>query len=174
MIFAGWLPHDGLFGGSVRWSKGRAWQREPLLLIVRSRVSLLALPHPVRHRLVALCGVPPSSGGVLSGGVLSAARPAGRPPGLPVPFAWQGPQWSPGSRAAAGRRAAIAQRPLRDPGPLPAAATPRRRCRARGAVVAPRATGSAPGRRLDHRPSGPPRPSRCGASGRQSGSAAPS
>jgi hypothetical protein len=25
--------------GSVRWSKGRAWQREPLLLIVRSRVT---------------------------------------------------------------------------------------------------------------------------------------
>ena len=43
----------------------------------------------------------------------SAARPAGRPPGLPVSFAWQGPPRSPRSRAAAGRRAAIAQRPLR-------------------------------------------------------------
>src|SRR5664279_5460528 len=45
--------------------------------------------------------------------MLSAARPAGRPPGLPVSFAWQGPPRSPRSRAAAGRRAAIAQRPLR-------------------------------------------------------------
>src|SRR5664279_4899080 len=104
--------------GSVRWSKGRAWQREPLLLIVRSRVTSTRC-HSRSVTAWWLCVL------LLVGGAwgLSTCRaPRARragPPGLPLFAACQGVVEAPGSRAAGGRRAAIASATLDAGGAAP-------------------------------------------------------
>src|SRR5664279_819803 len=113
--------------GSVRWSKGRAWQREPLLLIVRSRVtSTRCHSRSVTAWWLCVLLLVLGSGSI---NLPSAARPAGRPPGLPLFAAWQGVVEAPGSRAAGGRRVAIAERPLTLEGrPLSVRGADRRYC----------------------------------------------
>src|SRR5450631_3998919 len=66
----------GYSAGSVRWSKGRAWQREPLLLIVRSRVTSTRCHSRSATAWWLLCLLLVWALGSIN--VPSAARPAGR------------------------------------------------------------------------------------------------
>ena len=114
LIFAGWLPAGRCCsGGAFRLSRRRAWQRKPLLLIARSRVRSARCHISVRSPPGWLClsRGSPREGWLGSPVRPSAARPTGRPPGLPVSLAWQGSQRLRGQ----GRPQAVAQRSRSDP-----------------------------------------------------------
>jgi len=118
--------------GSVRWSKGRAWQREPLLLIVGSRVTSTRC-HSRSVTAWWLCVLLLVLGSWGQINVPSAARPAGRPPWPTPNCCLAGGRRGSGSRAAGSRRAAIAERPLTLEGrPLGSVRGADRRCCAKG------------------------------------------
>jgi len=119
LIFAGWLPAGRrCSGGAFRLSRRRAWQRKPLLLIARSRVRSARCHISVRSPPGWLCLPRVPARGRVVGKSCAAERRAsqGQAPWPAPVFGLAGVAEAPGSRAAAGRRAAIAQRPLRPEG----------------------------------------------------------
>src|SRR6478735_1424827 len=107
LIFAGWLPAGRCCSvGAFRLSRRRAWQRKPLLLIARSRVRSARCHISVRVTWVALS--PPGSRREVVGKSCAAERraPDGQAPWPARVFGLSGVAEAPGSRAAAGRRAA--------------------------------------------------------------------
>jgi len=117
---------DDFYNGlKARDTRRRAWQRKPLLLIARSRVRSARCHISVRSPPGWLC-LPrvPARGRVVGKSCAADRRASDGQAPWPAPvFGLSGAAEAPGSRAAAGRRAAIAQRPLTPEG--------RRRTRAR-------------------------------------------